>query len=186
VAPWHPAKVRAIGRASRGPSPAHVSSGIYLARLGFYDGLTFHRLYPQFMAQGGDPGGSSQGPGYRIDAESENGLEHDKPGILSMARIPDDPNSAGSQFFITFQKTPGVDHTPDRPGYTVWGEVVEGMATVRELEKRASNENNNTPKTPIKIVKTWVSCAPKVKAGAKPKMEAKSKSEEKPKEGAKK
>ncbi len=177
---WHietefgPIKLRYYPEAS----PAHVSSGIYLARLGFYDGLTFHRVMPQFMAQGGDPAGNgSGGPGYRIDAEFKNGLKHTKPGILSMARTAD-PNSAGSQFFITFKETSGLDDSPARPGYTVWGEVVEGMETVRELEKRGTNENNGMLKTPLKINKTWVSVAPK--AGAKPKPE------EKPKEGEKK
>ncbi|MFY9345279.1 MAG: peptidylprolyl isomerase [Planctomycetota bacterium] len=170
---WHmetefgPIKLRYFPEAS----PAHVSSGIYLARLGFYDGLTFHRVMPQFMAQGGDPAGNGQGgPGYRIDAEFKNGLKHSKAGILSMARTPD-PNSAGSQFFITFKDTPPLDDSPARPGYTVWGEVVAGMEAVRELEKRGTNENNGMLKTPIKILKTWVSVAAKAKAAEKPKAE---------------
>lgn len=168
---WHletefgPIKLRYFPEAS----PAHVSSGIYLARLGFYDGLTFHRVMPQFMAQGGDPAGNGGGgPGYRIDAEFKNGVKHTKAGTLSMART-NDPNSAGSQFFITFKDTPGLDDSPGRPGYTVWGEVVDGMETVRELEKRGTNANNGMLKTPIKINKSWITVAPKAKAEEKAK-----------------
>ncbi|HEU4417490.1 MAG TPA: peptidylprolyl isomerase [Planctomycetota bacterium] len=172
---WHietefgPIKLRYFPDAS----PLHVSSGLYLARLGFYDGLTFHRVIPGFMAQGGDPlGNGGGGPGYRITAEFKNGLLH-KAGSLSMARSSD-PNSAGSQFFITFDATSQLDHA-----YTVWGEVTSGMETVKELEKRGIRENNGMLKTPLKINKTWISVAPKAK-------EEKPKGEEKPKEGEKK
>jgi len=154
-------------------SPAHVSSGIYLARLGFYDGLGFHRVIPGFMAQGGDPLGNGQGgPGYRIDAEFKNGLKHTKAGILSMARTPD-PNSAGSQFFITFKDTGMLDDSPARPGYTVWGEVVEGLETVKALEARgnADPRANGAMATPIKIVRATVSVAPKAKKAEPPKVE---------------
>ncbi len=144
-------------------SPAHVSSGIYLSRLGFYDGLGFHRVIPGFMAQGGDPLGNGQGgPGYRIDAEFKNGLKHTKAGILSMARTPD-PNSAGSQFFITFKDTGMLDDSPDRPGYTVWGEVVEGLDVVKVLESKGNPDRaaNGAMAKPIKIVRATVSVAPK-------------------------
>jgi peptidyl-prolyl cis-trans isomerase B (cyclophilin B) len=161
-------------------SPAHVSSGIYLARLGFYDGLTFHRVIPGFMAQGGDPmGNGSGGPGYRLDAEFKNGLKHDKAGTLSMARTPD-PNSAGSQFFITFGATHQLDDSAVRPGYTVWGEVVEGLETVKALEAKGNPDPqaNGKMATPLKINKTWISIAPKAKPADKP--------AEKPKDGEKK
>jgi peptidyl-prolyl cis-trans isomerase B (cyclophilin B) len=162
-------------------SPAHVSSGLYLARLGFYDGLTFHRVIPGFMAQGGDPlGTGGGGPGYRIDAEFKNGLKHGKIGILSMARTPD-PNSAGSQFFITFKDTSMLDDSPERPGYTVWGEVVEGLETVKALERKGNPNpaENGTMKTPLKIHRTWVSVAPKPKQAAPAKAEPAKEAEKK-------
>jgi peptidyl-prolyl cis-trans isomerase B (cyclophilin B) len=147
-------------------APAHVASGIFLARLGFYDGLTFHRVIPGFMAQGGDPLGNGQGgPGYRIPAEFTNGLKHAKIGTLSMARTSD-PNSAGSQFFITFGATSQLDNQ-----YTVWGEVVEGIETVKALEGRGNpnRAENGAMKTPIKIVRSMVSVEPKGKPAEPPK-----------------
>jgi len=157
-------------------SPQHVSSGLYLARLGFYDGLTFHRVIPKFMAQGGDPLGNGQGgPGYNVPREFKNGLLHNKAGILSMARSRD-PDSAGSQFFITFGPTPSLDNQ-----YTVWGEVTSGMDTVKALEDKGTSASNGMLATPLKIRKTWISVAPK--GGPK---EEKPKTEEKPKEGEKK
>ncbi|HEU4417780.1 MAG TPA: peptidylprolyl isomerase, partial [Planctomycetota bacterium] len=137
-------------------SPQHVSSGLYLARLGFYDGLTFHRVIPGFMAQGGDPLANGQGgPGFRIPPEFKNGLLHGKAGILSMARSRE-PDSAGSQFMITFGPAPTLDNQ-----YTVWGEVTSGMDTVKELEKKGTREHNGMLATPLKINKSWISVAPK-------------------------
>ena len=82
-------------------APMHVSSAIYLTRLDFYDGLTFHRVIPNFMAQGGDPLGNGRGsPGYRFDGEFQGATRHDRPGILSQANAG--PGTDGSQFFITF------------------------------------------------------------------------------------
>ncbi len=121
----------------------HVSSTIYLTRLGFYDGLPFHRVITGFMAQGGDPlGRGTGGPGYKYDGEFDSKVRHDKPGILSMANAG--PGTDGSQFFITFVKTPHLD---DR--HTIFGEVVEGMGTVKELEKRGSGSGR--PSEPLKI-----------------------------------
>jgi cyclophilin family peptidyl-prolyl cis-trans isomerase len=113
-------------------APMHASSTIYLTRLGFYDGVVFHRVIPGFMAQGGDPlGRGTGGPGYEYDGEFDANVKHDKPGILSMANRG--PGTDGSQFFITFVATP---HLNGR--HTVFGEVVEGMETVKEMEKRGS------------------------------------------------
>lgn len=110
-------------------APNHVANFVSLARKGFYNDVTFHRVIEGFMAQGGDPTGTgSGGPGYTIPAEFSN-LPH-KRGTLSMARLPD-PNSAGSQFFITFQRTPMLDNE-----YTVFGEVIRGMDVVDNIRRR--------------------------------------------------
>ena len=153
-------------------APKHVASGLYLSRLGFYDGLVFHRIIPGFMAQGGDPTGmGSGGPGYMMDGEFLGNRKHDKPGLLSMANTGR-PRTDGSQFFLTFVPTPHLDGR-----HTIWGEVVDGMDAVKALEAKGSRENNGMLKTPIKMVKTWISTAP-AKAADKP--------ADKPKEGEKK
>ncbi len=104
-------------------APQHVNSFVFLARQGFYDSLTFHRIIHGFMAQGGDPTGTGGGgPGYTIDAEF-NDTAHVR-GVLSMARSAD-PNSAGSQFFIVYDAAPHLDGQ-----YTAFGEVISGMDVV--------------------------------------------------------
>jgi cyclophilin family peptidyl-prolyl cis-trans isomerase len=114
-------------------APMHVSSTIYLARLGFYDGVIFHRVITGFMAQGGDPLGQGiGGPGYNYDGEYSNSARHDRPGLLSMANAG--PGTDGSQFFLTFVATPHLDDK-----HTIFGEVIEGMETVQQLEKRGSS-----------------------------------------------
>ena len=113
-------------------APMHVSSTIYLTRLGFYDGVVFHRVITGFMAQGGDPlGRGSGGPGYQYAGEFDSKVRHEKGGLLSMANAG--PGTDGSQFFLTFKETPWLDGK-----HTLFGEVVEGMGTVQELEKRGS------------------------------------------------
>ena len=114
-------------------APMHVSSTIYLTRLGFYDGVIFHRVISGFMAQGGDPlGTGSGGPGYNYDGEFDPRARHDRPGLLSMANAG--PGTDGSQFFLTFVPTPHLDDK-----HTIFGEVIEGMDTVQALEKRGSD-----------------------------------------------
>jgi cyclophilin family peptidyl-prolyl cis-trans isomerase len=109
-------------------APMHVSSTIYLTQLGFYDGTLFHRVIPAFMAQGGDPLGNGRGnPGYRYDGEFSKAAVHDRPGLLSMANAG--PGTDGSQFFLTFVATPHLDGR-----HTIFGEVVEGMDAVKQLE----------------------------------------------------
>src|SRR5580692_9708816 len=89
-------------------APGHVRNLLGLAKIGYYDGLTFHRVIKGFMIQGGCPAGTGTGgPGYTIPAEF-NATKHD-PGVLSMART-NDPNTAGSQFFICLEKVPSLDN----------------------------------------------------------------------------
>ncbi len=111
-------------------APETVNNFVFLAREGYFDGTTFHRVIEGFMAQGGDPTGTGTGgPGYSLRDEFHPELRHDKPGILSMANRG--PDTGGSQFFITHVATPWLD---DR--HAVFGEVVEGMEVVIALRER--------------------------------------------------
>ena len=125
-------------------APRTVNNFVFLAREGFYDGVTFHRVIPGFMAQGGDPtGAGSSGPGYRFADEFHPALKHDKPGILSMAN--GGPNTNGSQFFITFAPTPHLD------GYhSVFGQVIQGMDVLLGITPR----DPATARTPGDVIKT--------------------------------
>ena len=125
-------------------APMHVTSTIYLTNLGFYDGLTFHRVIPGFMAQGGDPSGNGTGgPGYEYDGEFKGGAKHDKPGTLSMANAG--PGTDGSQFFLTFVPTGYLDGK-----HTVFGETVKGMETLKALESAGSASGTTKEKLEIK------------------------------------
>ena len=100
-------------------------------------------MIPGFMAQGGDPiGNGTGGPGYKYDGEFQDGVGHDSPGKLSMANSG--PGTDGSQFFITFAETAYLDGK-----HTIFGEVAEGSATLRELEQRGSSSGK--PKELIEI-----------------------------------
>ncbi len=124
-------------------APMHVSNTVYLTRLGFYDGTLFHRVIPRFMAQGGDPlGNGSGGPGYSIAGEFDGKEKHNAAGMVSAANHG--PRSDGSQFFITFDKAEHLDGK-----HTIYGEVVEGMGTVKNLEVRGSEDG--TPRTEMLI-----------------------------------
>jgi peptidyl-prolyl cis-trans isomerase B (cyclophilin B) len=124
-------------------APNHVNSFIELAKKGFYDGTTFHRVIPGFMIQGGDPNSKDAdrsrhgmgGPGYTIKAEF-NQKPH-KRGTLSMARAAD-PNSAGSQFFICVADAPFLDRQ-----YTVFGEVVSGMEAADKIVSQPRDNSDN-------------------------------------------
>jgi peptidylprolyl isomerase len=124
-------------------APMHVTSTIYLTKLGFYDGTIFHRVIPGFMAQGGDPTGTGMGgPGYQYAGEFDPKVKHDKGGLLSMANAG--PGTDGSQFFLTFVATPWLDGK-----HTIFGEVVEGQGTLKELEKRGSQSGKTSEKLTI-------------------------------------
>jgi len=119
-------------------APMHVTSFAYLARLGFYDGLAFHRVITGFMAQGGCPLGSGTGgPGYQFDGEFDPKLRHDRPGLLSMANAG--PGTDGSQFFLTFVPTPWLDDK-----HTIFGVVEGGEATLAALEKCGSSSGRTS------------------------------------------
>ena len=131
-------------------APNTVNNFVFLSREGFYDGLTFHRVVPGFMAQGGDPQGTGTGgPGYEFDNELTPLRRHDVPGILSMANIgvQNGKGTNGSQFFITFVPTSYLDgYNPDGTAkdcgaprtscHTVFGRVTQGMDVVNGFATR--------------------------------------------------
>ena len=111
-------------------APRTVENFVNLARAGFYDGTTFHRVINGFMAQGGDPTGTGTGgPGYQFGDEFHPSLRHDGAGVLSMANAG--PGTNGSQFFITYGPTPHLD---DR--HSVFGKVTSGMDVVQSIRER--------------------------------------------------
>lgn len=110
-------------------APKTVNNFVFLAREGYYDGTTFHRVIEGFMAQGGDRTGTGMGdPGYRFEDEFGD-LTFDKPGLLAMANSG--PGTNGSQFFITYAPTPHLDGR-----HTIFGQVIEGMDVVNNLTRR--------------------------------------------------
>ena len=121
-----------------------VNNFVFLARQGFYDGVTYHRVIPGFMAQTGDPTGTGAGgPGYRFEDEFNASLRHNGPGIVSMANSG--PNTNGSQFFITYVTTPHLNDA-----HSVFGRVVEGMEVVEGITPR----DPGTAREPGNVIKT--------------------------------
>jgi peptidyl-prolyl cis-trans isomerase B (cyclophilin B) len=119
-------------------TPVTVNSFVFLAEEGYFDGLTFHRIIPDFVIQGGDPEGTgSGGPGYRFEDEIVRSLRFDRPGLLAMANSGPDTN--GSQFFIT---TGEPKHLNGK--HTIFGEVTDGMKAVKEIEKRGTSAGSPT------------------------------------------
>jgi cyclophilin family peptidyl-prolyl cis-trans isomerase len=116
-------------------APKTVNNFVFLARDGFYDGTTFHRVLEGFMAQGGDPTGTGMGgPGYQFEDEFSPELTFDRKGLLAMANSG--PNTNGSQFFITFVPTPHLNGL-----HTIFGEVIEGMDVVEGITRRDPDQN---------------------------------------------
>ena len=128
-------------------APITVENFLKLVNDGFYDGLTFHRIIPGFMIQGGCPEGTGMGgPGWHIKGEFarngwKNPIKHER-GVISMARAMD-PNSAGSQFFIMHEDAPHLDG-----GYAAFGHVVAGMDVVDRIADVATDYNDK-PLTPV-------------------------------------
>lgn len=136
-------------------APGHCRNLIGLTRIGFYDGLVFHRIIKGFMIQGGCPNGSGTGgPGYTIRAEF-NKTKH-VPGVLSMARTSD-PNSAGSQFFICLENTPHLDGQ-----YTAFGKTADdaSLQVVKAIGSVPTGANDK-PRQPVTIKTAKVTATPK-------------------------
>jgi cyclophilin family peptidyl-prolyl cis-trans isomerase len=128
-------------------TPITVNNFVFLSREGYYDGVIFHRVIDDFMAQGGDPTGTGRGgPGYKFADEFHPSLKHDKQGILSMANAG--PGTNGSQFFITHGPTP---HLNGR--HTVFGQVVEGLDVLMSIPARDPG-NVNAPA--VKIIRVTI------------------------------
>lgn len=130
-------------------APKHCQSFMHLVQQGFYDSLTFHRVIPGFVIQGGCPlGTGTGGPGYNVPAEFSNKPHED--GVLSMARAQD-VNSAGSQFFICLGRLTNLDNN-----YTVFGKVVEGLSVAHEIEKVKTSPGNDRPVNTVYMTKVTV------------------------------
>jgi len=130
-------------------APMHVTSTIFLTNRGFYDGTLFHRVIPGFMAQGGCPlGTGTGGPGYFYDGEFSPKVTYERPFLLGMANRSQ-PNTDGSQFFITVVPVPQLNNK-----HTIFGEVVEGQDTVKKLEAAGTREGKT--KEELKILKAKI------------------------------
>ena len=126
-------------------APLTVNSFVFLAREGYFDGVTFHRVLDGFMAQGGDPTGTgSGGPGYEFVNEDSD-LTFDKEGVVAMANAGRDTN--GSQFFITFGAQEFLNG-----GYTIFGQVTEGMDMVNAITRRDPQQNPDFPGDAIESI----------------------------------
>ncbi len=120
-------------------APLAVNNFIFLAKSGWYDGVTFHRVIPGFVAQAGDPSGTGYGtPGYAFKNEISPGLKFNGPGVVGMANAGADSN--GSQFFITYTARPDLDGS-----YTIFGHVIQGMEVVNSLTSRNPSESGDLP-----------------------------------------
>ena len=130
-------------------APKTVENFVTLTKKGFYDGIIFHRVIPDFMIQTGDPTGTGMGgPGYQFDDEFSPNLKHDKPGVISMANAG--PGTNGSQFFITVVPTP---HLNGR--HSIFGQVTQGMDVVNKIVSAPRNDRDR-PNEDIKMTKVTV------------------------------
>lgn len=136
----------------RDRAPKTAGNFLTLVKKGFYDGLTFHRVIPGFMIQGGCPkGDGTGGPGYTIPDEFEPTLRHDGPGVVSMANAG--PNTGGSQFFITLAPTSWLDRR-----HAIFGRVRGGQDVVEKIAA-VPRDSNDRPQTPVRIVEVKVAGA---------------------------
>ena len=131
-------------------APNHVARIKELTRAGFYDGVPFHRVIPDFMAQTGDPTGTGSGGSDLPDLNAEFSKEPHVRGTVSMART-NNPHSANSQFFICFDKAPWLDRQ-----YTVWGKVTDGMEHIDAIKKGGEHNNGAISGKPDSIEKMRV------------------------------
>ncbi len=130
-------------------APKTVENFVTLTKKGFYDGIIFHRVIPDFMVQTGDPTGTGTGgPGYQFEDEFGANLKHSKEGMLSMANSG--PNTNGSQFFITVAATPWLDNR-----HAIFGEVTKGMDVVHAISK-AQRDGSDKPLETIQMIKVTV------------------------------
>ena len=153
-----PAKPKAVIETSKGrivielyadQAPKTVANFIKLAKQGFYDGIIFHRVIPDFMIQTGDPTGTGRGgPGYTFEDEFAPGLRHDAPGTVSMANAG--LNTNGSQFFITLAATPWLNGK-----HAIFGHVVAGQAVVNAIGA-AERDANDRPLQEIKMTRVTI------------------------------
>ncbi len=122
-----------------GQAPTTVNNFVFLARQGWFDGMTFHRVLPGFIAQTGDPSGTGYGsPGYYFSNEIDPALKFDAPGVVGMANSGSDSN--GSQFFITLAAAPDLNGR-----YTIFGKVIQGMDVVQKLTPRDPSKGSDLP-----------------------------------------
>lgn len=129
--------------------PRTVGNFVTLAQKGFYNGIIFHRVIPDFMIQTGDPDGTGMGgPGYKFADEFAPGLTHNGPGVFSMANAG--PNTNGSQFFITDKATPWLDRK-----HSVFGKVTSGLDVVHKIAT-APTGRNDRPKDEIRMEKVEI------------------------------
>ena len=120
-------------------APQTVNSFVFLARNGWFDNVTFHRVIPGFVAQTGDPSGTGRGgPGYYIPNEIDRSLSHNSKGVVAMANAG--PNTNGSQWYITYGDVSQLDGS-----YTIFGRVIEGMDVVEAITPRDPQRNPNAP-----------------------------------------
>jgi cyclophilin family peptidyl-prolyl cis-trans isomerase len=120
-------------------APMTVNSFLFLAREGWYDNITFHRVLPDLFAQTGDPSGTGQGnPGYYVITEIDPTLAFDKPGMVAM--LNSGPDTSGSQFFITY--APAIQYNGQ---YTIFGQVLSGMEVLKKLTPRDAQPGTETP-----------------------------------------
>ncbi len=132
-------------------APVATGNFIKLCNEGFYNGLTFHRVIPGFMIQGGDPSGDGTGgPGYTIENEADNGLTHER-GAVSCAKRGDETRMSGSQFFIVHEAANHLDGQ-----HTVFGHVAEGMEVVDEIAKTRV-DSGDRPLDPVVIQRAYIS-----------------------------
>jgi cyclophilin family peptidyl-prolyl cis-trans isomerase len=130
-------------------APVTAKNFLTLVNKGFYNGLTFHRVIPGFMIQGGDPkGDGTGGPGYKIPDEFHPSLKHDSPGIFSMANAG--PNTGGSQFFITVAPTPWLNGK-----HAIFGKLIGGQDVAQKIVG-VPRDGQDRPRSPVRIEKASV------------------------------